>query len=108
LYPEHCREKHRVVPADRETTEELVPERLALRDSRETTVLDLLGVELERVFRELEPLLDERGEFTDAAALFAENLLGVGCTDDNLTVLVSCWFPQVHNHNMHIPQCGRG
>ena len=70
--------------ADGKTTEELVAERLALGDGVETTVLHLLGVELERVVGELESLLDEGGELADAATLITENLLGVGGTDDDL------------------------
>lgn len=70
--------------ADGKTTEELVAERLALGNGVETTVLDLLGVELERVVGELESLLDESSELTDAATLVTENLLGVGGTDDDL------------------------
>lgn len=65
-------------------TEELVAERLGLGNGRKTTVLDLLGVELERVLGELETLLNESLELTDAAALVAEDLLGVGGTDDDL------------------------
>lgn len=72
------------IPANGETTKELVPQRLALGDSRKTTVLDLLGVELQRVLGELEALLYQGGEFTDAASLLAKNLLGVGGTDDDL------------------------
>ena len=71
-------------PADRKTAEELVPQTLALSDSRETTVLDLLGEELEGIFGELEALLDERGELADAATLLTEDLLGVGSADDDL------------------------
>lgn len=71
--------------SDGKTTEELVPERLALGDGVETTILDLLGVELERVLGEAETLLDESGELTDAAALVTKNLLGVGGTDDDLS-----------------------
>ena len=70
--------------ADGEAAEELVAEGLALRDSGETTVLDLLGVELEGVFGELETLLDERGELTDTATLLTQNFLGVSGTDDDL------------------------
>lgn len=66
------------------TTEELVAERLGLGDGRKTAVLDLLGVELERVLGELETLLNESLELADAAALVAEDLLGVGGTDDDL------------------------
>ena len=75
----------RYAPADSKTTEKLVAERLALSNRGETTVLNLLGVELKGVVGELEALLDERGELTDAATLLTQNLLGVGCTDDNLT-----------------------
>ena len=70
--------------ADGETVEELVAERLALSDGRETAVLDLGGVEGDRVLGELEALLDEAGELTDATALLAENLLGVGGADDDV------------------------
>jgi len=70
-------------PADGKTTKELVPQALALCNGRETTALDLLGVEFEGVFGELEPLLDERSELTDAASLLTEDFLGVGGTDDD-------------------------
>ena len=72
------------VPADRKTTKELVPQTLALSDSRETTVLDLLGVKLKGVVGELETFLHERSELANAATLLAQNLLGVGGADDNL------------------------
>jgi len=71
-------------PADSETTKEFVPQTLALSDSRETTVLNLLGVEFEGVFGEFETFLDESSELTDAATLLTKNLLGVGGTDDDL------------------------
>jgi hypothetical protein len=67
-----------------ETVEKLVSEGLALSDSGETTVLDLGGVEGDGVLGELESLLDERGELANAAALLAENLLGVGGSDDDV------------------------
>jgi len=70
--------------ADGETVEELVSEGLALGDSGETTVLDLGGVERYRVLGELEALLDQRGELADAAALLAEDILGVGGADDDV------------------------
>jgi hypothetical protein len=71
-------------PTDGETAEKLVAQALTLRDRGQTTELDLLGVELQGVLRELEPLLDERGELADAATLLAEDLLGVGSTDNDL------------------------
>ena len=71
-------------PADGETAEELVPRALALSDSRETTVLDLLGEELERIFGELETLLDESRELTNAATLLTQDLLGVCGADNDL------------------------
>lgn len=69
---------------DGKTVEQLVAEGLALSDGGQTTVLDLGGVEGDGVLGELESLLDERGELTDAAALLAEDLLGVGGTDDDV------------------------
>jgi hypothetical protein len=75
-------------PADSETTEEFVTERLALGDSGETTAQDLLGVELKRVLGEFESFLNQGGEFADTATLFAEDLLSVGGTNDNLGTCV--------------------
>ena len=72
------------IPADGKTTEELVPQALALCDGRETTVLDLLSVKLQGVVRELETFLDERGELADAATLLAQNLLSMSSADDDL------------------------
>ena len=72
------------IPADGKATEELVPERLALSNSGETTVLDLLGVELKGVLGELETLLHKGSKLTDAAAFLTQNLLGVGSTNDDL------------------------
>lgn len=72
------------IPTNSKTAEELVSQRLALSNSRKSTVLNLLSVELQGVLGELEALLDEGGEFTDATSLLAENLLGVGGTDDDL------------------------
>ena len=71
-------------PTDGKTTEELVAETLALSDSIETTVLNLLGVELNGPLGELETLLDERSELANAASLLSEDLLGVGGADDDL------------------------
>ena len=95
------------VPTDGKAAEELVPQALALGDRREAAVLDFLGVELKRVLGELEALLDERGELADATALLAEDLLGVGGTDDDLI------FSRLKNgpktrRKIDRPQCARG
>lgn len=71
-------------PSNDKTSEKLVSEGLALDDGRQTTVQDLLGVELKQVFGILESLLNECDEVTDAAALLSKDFLGVGGTDDNL------------------------
>lgn len=71
-------------PPDGKTVEKLVPQRLALSDSGETTVGDLGGIEGDGVLGELEALLDERGELADAATLLTKNLLGVGGADDDV------------------------
>jgi hypothetical protein len=70
-------------PTDGQTTQQLVAERLALRHSGQAPILDLFGVELDGALGEFEPLLDERGELADPAALLAEDLLGVGGADDD-------------------------
>jgi hypothetical protein len=70
--------------SDSKAIEELVPEGLALGDGGETAVLDLGGVEGHGVFGELESLLDEGGEFADSSTLLAQNLLCVGCPDDDV------------------------
>jgi hypothetical protein len=54
-----------------QTIEQLVSKRLALRNSRETAVLDFGGVQGDGVLGEFEAFLDEGGEFADATALFA-------------------------------------
>lgn len=85
----HNEAQHTIACAtNSEATEKLVAQRLALRDSRETTELDLLSVQLERVLRELETLLDERSEFADTAALITKDLLGVGGTNDDLCIVL--------------------
>ena len=73
-----------ILPADSETVEELVPQTLTLCDGGETTVLNLLGIHLERVFGETETFLDESSKLTDPATLFAQDFLGVSSTNDNL------------------------
>lgn len=66
------------------TTEELVPEGLGLSSGGETSVLDLLSVELESILGELEPLLDQSLELPNSSTLVTEDFLGVGSPDDDL------------------------
>jgi len=66
------------------TVEEFVSEGLALSDGRETSVLDLGGVERDGIFGELESLLDEGGEFANSSSLLAENFLCVGGSNDDV------------------------
>ena len=73
------------LPPNGKTTEELIPQTLALRNCRESTVLNLFGVQFERVLGELEPLLNERSQLADATSLLAKDFLCVGGTDDDLT-----------------------
>jgi hypothetical protein len=58
-------------PAHGEAAQQLVAQRLGLRDGAQPAVGDLLGVQLHGVGRELEALLDDRGQLADAAALLA-------------------------------------
>lgn len=69
---------------DGQAVEELVAQGLALGDGGQAAVLDLGGVEGHAVLGELEALLDQGGELADAAALLAEDLLGVGGADDDV------------------------
>jgi len=74
-------------PADSKAVEEFVLQTLTLGNSGETAVLNLLGVDLERALGEAgaETLFNERGKLTDPTALLAQDFLGVGSTDDNLS-----------------------
>lgn len=65
-----------------QSIEKLVSERLALSNGRKTTVLNLGCIQGDGVFGKLEAFLDQGGEFSNASALFAQNFLGVCCTDD--------------------------
>jgi hypothetical protein len=68
---------------DSQTVEKLELDGLALSDSAKTTVLDTLSVELNSILGELETLLDERGQLTNAATLLTKNILGVSGTDND-------------------------
>lgn len=70
--------------ANRQTVEKLVTQGLALCDGRQTSVLNLGGVERDGVLGEFESLLDEGGKFADSTSLLAENFLGMGGADDDV------------------------
>jgi hypothetical protein len=72
------------LPAYRETSEQLVLERLSLSDGAQTTSGHLFGVQLDGVVIEVESLLNDRGELANATSLLAQHLLGLGGQDDDL------------------------
>mmetsp|Transcript_421 Transcript_421/g.993 ORF Transcript_421/g.993 Transcript_421/m.993 type:complete len:202 (+) Transcript_421:20-625(+) len=68
----HDEAQHAVArTAHGEAAEQLVAEGLSLGDGAQTTVGHLLGVELHGALGEAEPLLHQRGQLADAAALLA-------------------------------------
>jgi len=56
------------------------------------------SIEGDRIFRELEAFLDQRGELTDPAALLAEDFLGV-CGADDLLGLVGVAMMECSKEN---------
>ena len=77
-------DRTQILPADSKTVKKLVPQALTLGNSGKTTVLNLLGVHLERIFGEAETLLNESGKLTDPTTLLPQDFLGVGSTDNDL------------------------
>ena len=75
--------------ASRQARKKLEAEGFTLGDRRQATILHLLGVKLDGAVGKLEALLDDGGQFADAAAILAENLLGAGGTDDDFSALRS-------------------
>mmetsp|Transcript_32025 Transcript_32025/g.53811 ORF Transcript_32025/g.53811 Transcript_32025/m.53811 type:complete len:237 (+) Transcript_32025:412-1122(+) len=81
----HDEAEHTVARAAHgEATDQLVTEGLGLGDGAQAAVGDLLGVQLNGPLREVEPLLDDRGQLANAATLLAENGLCAGSADDDL------------------------
>jgi hypothetical protein len=72
-------------PADGETTEEFVTEGFGLGNGAKTSVVDLFGVKLNGVLREVESLLNEGGELTNSATLLTQDVLGTSGTDDDFS-----------------------
>jgi len=68
---------------DGESSQQLELEGFGLGLGAETTVLDALGVQLHGAIGESESLLDDTGQFTDAASVFSEDVLGAGRSDDD-------------------------
>ncbi|KAL3798186.1 hypothetical protein HJC23_005747 [Cyclotella cryptica] len=68
---------------DGKSGEELEFERFGLSLSTEPTVLDALSVKFHGALGEIEPLLDDRGQFADALTLVSEDVLGLGGANDN-------------------------
>ena len=71
-------------PTHGKSTDKLVTERLGLSDGAETAGSDLFGVQLNGVLGEVETLLNDGGEFTNATAPLAQNIQGTGGEDDDL------------------------
>merc|ERR1719251_774127 len=67
-----------------ESTDELVPQRLGLRDSAQTPRGHLLGVQLDGALGEVEALLHHGGQLADAPALLSEHVLCARGHDDDL------------------------
>lgn len=73
------------IPAHSQSNNQLVFEGLGLSNGRETTVGDTLSIELHGSLTEVESLLDNRGQLSDAASLLSQDVLGAGGSDDDLS-----------------------
>jgi len=71
--------------ADGKTLDELVLERFGLGIGAETALVDGLSEKGELVLLVAEALLDDGGELLDALEVLADNFLGVGGADDDLS-----------------------
>lgn len=58
------------------TSNKFVSEGLCLGDSAKTASGNLFGVQVYRLFRDVEPLLYNRSQLTDSAALLSQHTLG--------------------------------
>lgn len=75
--------------ANGDTVEQLEAEGLGLREGRESTEGDALGVQLDGTVAETETLLNDGGQLANAAALLSQNILGTSGADDHLSALGS-------------------
>lgn len=69
--------------ADSQTVEELVTKGLALGDGGKTTLGDTLGVDGDLARADVETLLNEGGQLTNAATVLTKNGLGVSGTNND-------------------------
>jgi len=82
----HDETEHTVAgTTDGQSSGELVTQRLSLGNGAQATGGHLLGVQLDASGLEVETLLHHGGQLTDAAALLAQHLLGLGGHDDDLS-----------------------
>jgi len=72
-----------MVPSHCQTRQKLITQTLTLCNSTQSTLLNLLSVQLDRPLTKLESFLHKSSQFPDSAALVAEDFLGVGGTDDD-------------------------
>ena len=70
--------------SDGQTVEQLVSQRLGLSGGRETSVVNSLGVELDRLVGETESSLDQSSQLSDSATLLTEHTSSSGGSDDDL------------------------
>lgn len=71
--------------SDGQTVEQLVSQGLGLGSGGQTSVVDSLGVQLNRLVSETETSLDQSGEFSDSSTLLTEDTSGSGGSDDDLS-----------------------
>jgi len=72
-----------MVPSHSQTRQKLITQTLTLCNCTQTTVLNLLSVQLDRPVTKLESFLHESGQFPDSATPVAEDFLCVRGTDDD-------------------------
>lgn len=72
------------LPSDGEATEKLVSKGLGLSNGAEPPVVNLLGIKLHAVFREIESLLNDGSQFPNPPPLLTENILCSSGADDDL------------------------
>jgi len=72
-----------MVPSHSQTRQKLITQTLTLCNSAQTTLLNLLSVQLDCPIAKLESFLHESSQFPDSTTLLAEDFLRVRGTDDD-------------------------